>query len=101
MARFVRTTGGLLQLEERQVTQADYDRVARFYTGLRPAESGESWSGGRIYDPTSGRQYRAAASLDGRDRLQVRGYLGIRLLGRTTVWTRVQPSGDLVCRADR
>lgn len=73
----------------------------RILTGLRPAESGESWSGGRIYDPTSGRQYSAAASLDSRDRLQVRGYLGIRLLGRTTVWTRVQPSGDLVCRADR
>ncbi len=70
-------------------------------TGLRTSDSGASWSGGRIYDPTSGRTYSAAVSLDGPDRANVRGYLGIRLLGRTTVWTRVQPEGDLVCRADR
>jgi uncharacterized protein (DUF2147 family)/peptidoglycan/LPS O-acetylase OafA/YrhL len=47
------------------------------------------WSGGRIYDPTSGRTYRCVASLDGPDRLRVRGYLGITLLGRTTTWIRV------------
>ena len=64
--------------------------------GLRPEASGEGWSGGEIYDPTSGRHYRAAMSLDGPDRLQVRGYLGIRLLGRTTHWTRVQE--EPVCR---
>lgn len=73
----------------------------RILHGLRPAESGERWSGGRIYDPTSGREYGADVSIDDSGRLRVRGYLGIRLLGRTTVWTRVQREGDLVCRADR
>lgn len=48
-----------------------------------------NWSGGNIYDPTSGRTYRCIASLDGPDRLRVRGYLGITLLGRTTTWIRV------------
>ena len=47
------------------------------------------WSGGRIYDPGSGRTYRAALSMDGPDRLRLRGYLGIRLLGRTATWIRV------------
>lgn len=50
-----------------------------------PAE----WSGGEIYDPGSGRTYSAVLEMEGRDRLRVRGYLGIRLLGRTTTWIRV------------
>ena len=53
-----------------------------------PGEPGR-WSGGGIYDPTSGRTYRCIMSLDGADRLHVRGYLGIKLLGRTTTWIRV------------
>jgi glucan biosynthesis protein C len=59
-------------------------------SGLTPIQ-GESgrWSGGGIYDPTSGRTYRCLVSLDGPDRLHVRGYLGITLLGRTTTWIRV------------
>jgi uncharacterized protein (DUF2147 family) len=47
------------------------------------------WNGGTIYDPGSGRTYSAAAKMDGSDRLRVRGYFGIRLLGRTTTWVRV------------
>lgn len=58
--------------------------------GLRASsdDPGE-WSGGRIYDPGSGRTYSAVVETDGPDRLRVRGYLGIRLLGRTTTWVRV------------
>jgi uncharacterized protein (DUF2147 family) len=57
---------------------------------LKPAPGEpDTWSGGNIYDPTSGRTYRCNASLDGPDRLRVRGYLGITLLGRTTTWIRV------------
>jgi len=66
--------------------------------GLRATDSGDTWNGGEIYDPTSGRHYSAAVSVDGPNRLQVRGYLGIRLLGRTTIWTRVH--GEPKCRID-
>jgi uncharacterized protein (DUF2147 family) len=52
-----------------------------------PERPGE-WSG-EIYDPTSGRSYDAVLQMDGPDRLLVRGYLAIRLLGRTTTWLRV------------
>ena len=52
--------------------------------------NGERFDGGRIVDPQSARTYRASLALDGADRLRVRGYLGIRALGRTQVWTRVR-----------
>ncbi len=45
------------------------------------------WSGGRIYDPDTGKTYRCTLRLDG-ERLKLRGYIGIRLFGRSTHWTR-------------
>lgn len=48
-----------------------------------------SWTGGRIYDPSSGKTYTCQVTLEGDDRLRLRGYLGIPLIGRTTTWTRV------------
>ena len=39
-------------------------------SGLRPVGE-DTWDGGTIYDPTSGRSYSCAVSLDGDDRLVV------------------------------
>ena len=65
---------------------------------LRPSETDpDEWSGGKIYDPTSGRSYSAVVRMADPDRLEVRGYLGIRLLGRTTTWVRV--GVERVCRS--
>jgi len=44
--------------------------------------------GGTIYDPDSGRTYRCHIEPLGADRLKVRGFIGISLLGRSQVWTR-------------
>ncbi|MBA2239524.1 MAG: DUF2147 domain-containing protein [Lysobacter sp.] len=51
--------------------------------------SGDSWEGGRILDPASGKIYsaRLTPADDGRE-LQVRGFLGFSLLGRSQVWVR-------------
>ena len=57
-------------------------------SGLEPVDE-DTWDGGTIYDPTSGRTYACTASLEGTDRLSVRGYIGFHLLGRTTTWIRV------------
>ncbi|MCH8030951.1 MAG: DUF2147 domain-containing protein [Bacteroidetes bacterium] len=58
---------------------------------LRDMEpDGDEWSGGTIIDPKNGRTYRCKMELDGPNRLRVRGYIGISLLGRTQVWERVQ-----------
>jgi uncharacterized protein (DUF2147 family) len=50
------------------------------------------WSGGTIYDPANGKTYKARMRLDGADddTLDVRGYVGVPLLGRTTTWRRVE-----------
>lgn len=51
--------------------------------------NGAQWDGGRILDPESGKVYSVKLRLlDGGRRLEVRGYLGFSLLGRTQVWTR-------------
>lgn len=58
--------------------------------GFRYAGGG-TWKGGTIYDPANGKTYKAKMSLDGADdrTLEIRGYVGITLFGRTTTWTRV------------
>lgn len=47
------------------------------------------WTGGRIYDPQNGKDYKCFMKLKDNKTLSVRGYIGISLLGRTEVWTRV------------
>ena len=51
------------------------------------------WDEGRVYDPESGKTYkctlRIAEGEDG-ERLKVRGYIGVSLIGRTAVWTRAK-----------
>ncbi len=67
---------------------------------LTPATDGSAtWTDGEIYDPASGRTYRATLTLAGDNRALLRGYLGIPLLGRTTTWVRVGHEDDL-CRAE-
>jgi uncharacterized protein (DUF2147 family) len=47
------------------------------------------WSGGTVYDPECGKTYKGKMSLDeGRTTLNLRGYVGISLFGRTEKWTR-------------
>jgi uncharacterized protein (DUF2147 family) len=46
------------------------------------------WTGGRIYDPQNGKDYKCYIKLKDANTLNVRGYIGISLLGRTEVWTR-------------
>lgn len=59
-------------------------------TGLRKTGDNE-WSGGEILDPESGKLYKTKLSLaDNGTRLNVRGFIGISLLGRTQTWERVR-----------
>lgn len=48
----------------------------------------KEWSDGKIYDPKSGKTYSCYMELENRDKLKIRGYIGISLIGRTTYWTR-------------
>lgn len=45
---------------------------------------------GHLYDPKSGRTYRGTMTAEA-DVLKLRGFVGIKLLGRTETWTRTWP----------
>lgn len=46
------------------------------------------WLGGTVYDPKNGKTYRGKLTLISPKRLDLRGYIGITLIGRTATWTR-------------
>jgi len=48
----------------------------------------DSWNGGTIYDPKTGKTYSCAITFKDNKTIKVRGYIGISLLGRTETWTR-------------
>ena len=60
-----------------------------FMWGLK--KDGKDYKGGEILDPDNGKIYRCKMSLseDGK-KLNVRGFIGIALIGRTQVWLREQ-----------
>jgi uncharacterized protein (DUF2147 family) len=53
--------------------------------GLEKSEDG--YDDGTIYDPENGKTYDCKLTFKGKT-LAIRGYLGISLIGRTTVWER-------------
>ena len=57
-------------------------------SGLK--KDGKEWNGGKIIDPNSGKEYKAKMSLNGNDKLDVRGFIGISLVGRSQTWQRVK-----------
>lgn len=53
----------------------------------------DEWDDGTIYDPKSGKTYSCYMEFpddDNLDKLKIRGYIGVSLIGRTTYWTRVK-----------
>ncbi|MDP3980770.1 MAG: DUF2147 domain-containing protein [Chlamydiota bacterium] len=46
------------------------------------------WRKGLIYNPSNGNKYRCRMKLVSKEKLHVRGFLGISLIGKTSVWTR-------------
>ena len=53
-------------------------------------KDGDEYSGGTIFDPTSGKKYKCYITLESADKLKLRGYVGISIMGRTQYWTRVK-----------
>lgn len=50
---------------------------------------GNLWKNGTIYDPENGKTYSCKAELVDQNTLNIRGYIGVSLLGRTDAWSRV------------
>jgi uncharacterized protein (DUF2147 family) len=53
-------------------------------------DGGNIWSDGKIYNPEDGKEYNCKMTLKNPNTLEVRGYVGISLFGKTQIWTRIK-----------
>ena len=53
-------------------------------------KSDTQWVKGTIYDPRDGKTYKCKMTLKKDGTLEVRGYVGLSLFGKTVVWTRIE-----------
>jgi uncharacterized protein (DUF2147 family) len=51
---------------------------------------GNQWKDGKAYDPKNGKTYSAKITLVSPHQLNLRGFVGVSLFGRTAVWTRAE-----------
>ncbi|WBA42866.1 DUF2147 domain-containing protein [Hymenobacter canadensis] len=57
---------------------------------LRYNAETDRWEDGEIYDPENGRTYSCYVAAAGKDRLEVKGYIGFSLIGKAHYWQRVK-----------
>lgn len=69
------------ELKNRQLLGLEILQNFEFNSGV--------WDGGTIYDPKSGKTYSCKMTLNDTNKLNVRGFIGVSLLGRTDTWSRV------------
>lgn len=48
------------------------------------------WENGTIYDPESGKTYKCKINLENTSTMNIRGYIGISMFGRTDIWKRIK-----------
>ena len=59
--------------------------------GVKKSDSDNTWDGGTILDAAEGKIYKVRLqTADGGKKLEVRGYVGAPMLGRTQTWIRVE-----------
>jgi uncharacterized protein (DUF2147 family) len=80
---------------KKDVKNPDETKRTRLVQGLQILEgftlSGKgTYENGTIYDPKSGKTYSCKMTVKGNDKLDIRGFVGISLLGRTETWTRIK-----------
>jgi len=56
-----------------------------------------TWSGGRVYNPKDGREYRAYLEIKEKGKIRIRAYLGLPLIGKSETWTRPGDHIDIGC----
>ena len=50
----------------------------------------DQWNEGTIYDPENGSTYSCEINMKDKSTLEIRGYIGVKALGRTDVWKRLE-----------
>ncbi|MCK5774691.1 MAG: DUF2147 domain-containing protein [Bacteroidales bacterium] len=48
----------------------------------------DEWEDGEIYDPKSGKTYSCYMELEEPTKLMIKGYIGVKWIGRTTYWSK-------------
>lgn len=80
--------------EDAKCTDCKGDRKNKPIAGMTimwgMEKDGNEWTNGRILDPNSGKEYSCKMKLKDNNTLEVRGFMGISLLGRTQTWYRVE-----------
>ena len=61
----------------------------KIMSGLKQEKPG-FWSGGKILDPKEGEYYKVKLSTEDGKKMDVRGYIGVPVLGRTQVWYKAE-----------
>ena len=103
--RVIDTAGVVSAVVEKALTQSGEplcdkctdDRKGKPKVGMqiirdaKKADGKDVWEGGNILDPNNGTVYKLRLTpIEGGKKLEVRGYVGTPLLGRTQTWVRVQ-----------
>lgn len=82
----------LIKPADPNCTSCKDDRKGKPILGLEIirglAKEGDEFTGGTITDPKTGKTYKCTITRSG-DKLNVRGYMGVSILGRTQVWQKV------------
>ncbi len=59
--------------------------------GVKRSDSDNTWDGGTILDAAEGKVYKVRLqTAEGGKKLEVRGYVGMPMMGRTQTWIRVE-----------
>jgi len=53
-------------------------------------KEGSEYTNGKILDPKNGKAYKCFITLESKDKLKVRGFIGVSLFGRTQYWYRAK-----------
>ncbi len=61
----------------------------KIMSGLKQEKPGV-WAGGKILDPKEGEYYKVKLSTEDGKKMDVRGYIGVPMLGRTQVWYKAE-----------
>jgi len=92
--RLVGTVHKLINPERTTCTECKGDKKDKPIEGMEimwglKADNDKKWDSGKIMDPKNGKTYKCKIELVSANELNVRGFVGFALLGRTQTWYRV------------
>lgn len=84
----------LLKPQDTRCTACEGDKKDQLVVGMEILtdleKDGDAWEDGEILDPKNGSTYSCYIELENDNKLKVRGYIGISIVGRTQYWYRVE-----------